>query len=129
MPSIDLVADGKKLARIGFFVQFFTATVMVGLTAVLATTVETVSVALGAASSIVPNGIFAFFAFRFAGAQQTQAVAKSMVQGARFKLIVVAIIFGIAFKFFNAQPGFLFCAFAISTLSYWLTMFHLSRTS
>ena len=118
MPAIDLVADGKKLAKVGLIVQVIVAAFLIGVTAVLATSNDVVSVALGTATSIIPNGIFAFFAFRFAGAQQTQAVAKSMVQGARFKLIVVAIMFGIAFKVFNAQPVFLFCAFAITIVSY-----------
>lgn len=127
MPSTDLVADGKKLAKIGFFVQLCVATFLIGLSAVLATSNDVLSVAFGTASSIIPNGIFAFFAFRFAGAQQTQAVAKSMVQGARFKLIVVAIMFGIAFKVFDAQPVFLFCAFAITIVSYWVTLFRLSK--
>lgn len=127
MPAIDLVADGKKLAKVGLIVQVIVAAFLIGVTAVLATSTDVVSVALGTATSIIPNGIFAFFAFRFAGAQQTQAVAKSMVQGARFKLIVVAIMFGIAFKVFNAQPVFLFCAFAITIVSYWLTLFYLSQ--
>lgn len=127
MPAIDLVADGKKLAKVGLIVQVIVAAFLIGVTAVLATSTDAVSVALGTATSIIPNGIFAFFAFRFAGAQQTQAVAKSMVQGARFKLIVVAIMFGIAFKVFNAQPVFLFCAFAITIVSYWLTLFYLSQ--
>lgn len=127
MPSNDLVADGKKLAKTGFIVQLCVATFLIGLTAGLATTNEMLSVALGATASIIPNGIFAFFAFRFSGAQQTEAVAKSMVQGARFKLIVVAIMFGIAFRVFNAQPLFLFCAFAITIVSYWVTLFCLSK--
>ena len=123
MPAIDLVADGKKLAKKGFFVQSIVATILVGLAATLTTAENTISVALGAVSSIIPNGIFAFFAFRFAGAQHSRAVAKSMMQGARYKLLVVAVIFGIAFIVFKAQPIYLFGAFAISTLSYWLTLF------
>jgi ATP synthase protein I len=129
MPAIDLVADGKKFAKIGFFVQLILAAILTGATAVFSTLENSISVALGSASSIIPNGIFAFFAFRYTGAQKSRAVAKSMMQGARFKLLIVAVIFGIAFIVFKAQPVFLFCAFAISTLSYWLTMFQLSRSA
>ena len=129
MPSTDLVAGGKKLAKVGFFVQLVVTTVMVIITALLTSSEGVVSVLLGAASSIIPNGIFAFFAFRFAGAQQSRAVANSLMQGARYKLVLAAIIFAIAFIAFNAQPGLLFCAFAIATLSYWLTLFRLSQTS
>ncbi len=129
MPSTNLVAGGKKLAKVGFFVQLSVTIVMVIIAALLTTAEGVLSVLLGAASSIVPNGIFAFFAFRFAGAQQSRAVANSMMQGARYKLVLAAIIFAIAFIAFNAQPGLLFCAFAIATLSYWLTLFRLSQTS
>ena len=127
MPANDLVADGKRLAKVGLVVQVMVAAFLTGVTAVVATSNDAISTALGSASSIIPNAIFAFFAFRFAGAQQTQAVAKSMVQGARYKFLIVAVIFGIAFKGFNAQPLYLFCAFAVTTISYWATLFRLSK--
>lgn len=88
-----------------------------------------ISVVIGASASIIPNGIFAFFAFRFVGAQQAKAVAQSLMQGARYKLGLAALIFGIAFIAFEAQPVLLFCAFAVATISYWLTMFRLSQSA
>ncbi|WP_100644136.1 ATP synthase subunit I [Alteromonas facilis] len=129
MPSIDLVEGGKKLAKYGFFTQIIVTLAMVVIAATVFSIDAAVSVALGSAASIIPNGIFAFFAFRFSGAQRSQAVAKNLMQGARYKLGLAAIIFGIAFIAFEAQPLLLFCAFAITTISYWLTMIRFSAAA
>lgn len=126
MPSNDLVADGKALAKTGFFVQLGVTVVLAIAAAILTDLNGVESVLLGCCASVIPNGIFAFFAFRFAGAQQAKAVASSLMQGARYKLGLAALIFGIAFIVFEAQPVLLFCAFAVATISYWLTMFRVS---
>ncbi|MDM7859330.1 ATP synthase subunit I [Alteromonas sp. ASW11-36] len=129
MPSNDLVADGKALAKVGFFVQLGVTVVLAAAAATATDLNGVISVLLGCFASVVPNGIFAFFAFRFSGAQQAKAVATSLMQGARYKLGLAALIFGIAFIAFEAQPVLLFCAFAIATISYWLTMFRVSQSS
>ncbi|WP_100657556.1 ATP synthase subunit I [Alteromonas flava] len=127
MPSNDLVGSGKKLAKLAFCTQLAVSVCMVFAAALTWSVHAAVSVALGSAASVIPNGIFAFFAFRFSGAQQSRAVAQSLMQGARYKLGLAAIIFGIAFIVFNAHPGFLFCAFAITTLMYWITLLRVSK--
>lgn len=125
--SDNLVADGKKLAKSCIFAQIIVSLLLVLGSAWIYPQDYWIAVTLGALASIVPNGIFAGFSFRYSGARQAHNVTKSMNQGAKLKMILTAIIISVAFIVLSAQPVFLFCAYAIVTMTYWLMMFWSSR--
>ncbi|WP_232373445.1 ATP synthase subunit I [Alteromonas sp. RKMC-009] len=81
------------------------------------------SAAIGAFISILPNAIFALFAFRYSGASKNELVVRSFSQGAKLRLVLAVILFVVAFKFLHAIPEAVFAAFAVTTVSYWLAMF------
>ena len=117
----DLAAPGKKLARKGLLVQAVTATILVALTVFFGSK-EWISTALGCFAFFLPHSIFAYWVFRYAGATKNRIVAQSFNQGMKLKLIITALIFVIAFSFFNAHPLLLLGAYAITSLSQWMAM-------
>ena len=118
----DLAQEGKNLARKALVAQLLVSTVLVMAVWLAMGSHQAVSVAMGSLISILPNSIFAVFAFRYAGARQNQQVARSFSQGAKIKLAISFILFVIAFKGLHVDPLALIGGFAIATVSYWLAL-------
>jgi len=118
----DLAATGKSIAKRAIAVQAI-VTVVIAIVAGLATDTKIgISVFFGALISLLPNMVFAIFAFRFSGARHNQQVARSFSQGAKVKLALSIILFVIAFNWLEASPLALFAGFAVATVSHWLAL-------
>ena len=122
----DLARQGKLLAKKGTVCQLVTAACLIILSGVMASVELSISVSVGAMVSILPNFVFAVFAFRYSGASQNSLVARSFSQGSRVKLAMTIILFVVAFAVLKTQPVALFTAYAITTVSYWLALFRFS---
>ena len=123
MVNRDLAGAGKKLARHALQIQVIVMTLLVIISAWAMSVEVAKSAALGALISILPNAIFALFAFRYSGASKNELVVRSFSQGAKLRLVLAVILFVVAFKFLHAIPEAVFAAFAVTTVSYWLAMF------
>ena len=119
-----LARRGLDLAKKGLLFQAITAIVITGLAGVAGGSHSAISAAAGTLISILPNIVFAIFAFRYAGASKNELVARSFSQGSKMKLALTIILFVIAFKGLNASPLEIFMAFVITTASHGLAMFH-----
>ncbi|NQZ21304.1 MAG: ATP synthase subunit I [Colwellia sp.] len=62
------------------------------------------SVLTGGAIGVIPNFIFAYKAFRFAGAKSSKLVVESFFSGVKLKMVVTALLFSLAFKFLVILP-------------------------
>ena len=62
------------------------------------------SVVAGGAIGIIPNFIFAYKAFRFAGAQSSKLVVESFFSGVKLKMVITALLFSLAFRFLVILP-------------------------
>ena len=119
-----LAKRGLDLAKKGLLFQAITAIVITGLAGVAGGSHSAISAAAGTLISILPNIVFAIFAFRYAGASKNELVARSFSQGSKMKLALTIILFVIAFKGLNVSPLEIFMAFVITTASHGLAMFH-----
>ncbi len=119
-----LARRGLDLAKKGLLFQAITAIVITGLAGAAGGIHSAISAAAGTLISILPNIVFAIFAFRYAGASKNELVARSFSQGSKMKLALTIILFVIAFKGLNASPLEIFMAFVITTASHGLAMFH-----
>ncbi len=119
-----LARRGLELAKKGLLFQAITAIVITGLAGVAGGSHSAISAAAGTLISILPNIVFAIFAFRYAGASKNELVARSFSQGSKMKLALTIILFVIAFKGLNVSPLEIFMAFVITTASHGLAMFH-----
>lgn len=122
-----MTSPGRKLARSALGSQCFTAIVLILITLATGTKSDVVSVALGAAISIVPTLAFALFAFRYAGASKNHLVSKSFSQGAKLKLVLTMFLFVVAFAGFKAHPLGVFLSYAATSASYALALFWFSK--
>lgn len=119
-----LAKRGVNLAKKGLLFQVITGLIVTIFAGAVSGYHSAISAGAGALISILPNMVFAAFAFRYAGASKNQLVARSFSQGSKLKLALTIILFVIAFKGLNATPLEIFMAFVITTASHGLAMFH-----
>ena len=62
------------------------------------------SVLAGGVVTIIPNCVFAYKAFRYAGASSSELVMKSFFSGVKLKMLLTAILFIFAFKIMVILP-------------------------
>jgi ATP synthase protein I len=71
------------------------------------------SVLTGGAVAIIPNIVFAYKAFKFAGARAAKQVMDSFFSGVKLKLGLTALLFALAFKFLVLLPVPFFTGFCL----------------
>lgn len=80
--------------------------VLSALVAGVLTASHGISMLLGGLAVLIPNGVFAFFAFRHGGAGNARNIVRSFYLGEALKLVSVAILLTIIFTAFDKLiPG------------------------
>ena len=82
---------------IAFVIQFFICVIAALVSLLLIDLVAAYSILLGGLISIVPNGYFAWKAFRFRGARNTPLIVKSFYAGETGKLVMTGVLFALVF--------------------------------
>lgn len=82
---------------IAFVIQFVLCVIAALVILLVVDRVAAYSILLGGFISIVPNGYFAWKAFRFRGARNTPLIIKSFYAGETGKLIMTGILFALVF--------------------------------
>ena len=59
---------------------------------------------LGSLIGIVPNLVFAYKAFKYAGARDSKKVVESFFSGVKLKMVVMCLILGLTLKFVVILP-------------------------
>lgn len=72
-----------------------------------------ISALIGGFIGIIPNVVFAFKAFRYAGARSAKKVVESFFSGIKIKMVLTAILFSLVFKFLVIQPLPFFSIFCL----------------
>lgn len=116
-----LTKTGRKLALMQILIMI--ATVLFCTTVVyLVWGGEYATSALaGGCVAVIPNCVFAYKAFQFAGARASQQVMKSFYSGAKLKLGLTAVLFALAFKFLVILPAPFFGIYSLAVVSALLT--------
>jgi ATP synthase protein I len=71
------------------------------------------SAALGSAIGIIPNLLFAYKAFRYAGARASKLVVESFFSGVKLKMALMALLLGLTLKFIVISPLPFFSMFCL----------------
>ena len=71
------------------------------------------SAALGGAIGIVPNLLFAYKAFKYAGARASRQVVDSFFSGVKLKMALMAMLLGLCLKFVEVSPLPFFSTFCL----------------
>lgn len=72
-----------------------------------------ISALAGGVIAIIPNCIFAYKAFRYAGAKSSKLVVSSFFSGVKLKMLVTAILLVFAFKLLVILPLAFFGTFCL----------------
>lgn len=111
--SNPLVKPGRKFAyqQVGFsIVIVFVCTLITFFIWGLA---HAQSVLAGGVIVIIPNSVFAYKAFKYAGAQSSKLVVNSFFSGVKLKMLIMAILLIFAFKLLVILPIAFFGTFCL----------------
>mgnify|MGYP000200440939 FL=1 len=96
--SNPLVKTGRKLAYQQISISIIIVLIFTLVTYFFWGLAHSVSVLTGGVIGIIPNVIFAYKAFKHAGARSSKLVVESFFSGVKIKMIVTAVLFSVAFK-------------------------------
>ena len=97
--SNPLVKPGRKFAYQQIGISIFIVLVCSLITYFIWGLAIAISTLVGGAIGIIPNIVFAYKAFKYAGAKSSRLVVESFFSGVKIKMIVMALLFALAFKF------------------------------
>lgn len=117
--SSKLVGRGRKAAlkHIGF--QTFLVLAVTLVCGSIWGSHAAMSAVVGGAIYIVPNLIFAWCAFAFAGARQARSVVMSLYFGEVVKLVLTIVLFVIALAWMKLDILSLYLAFGVALAAQW----------
>lgn len=122
-----MVGKGKLLAIKTLQLQLVVVAICSLIFVVFFNTHAGLSYLIGAVVSVLPSMVFAFFAFRFAGATKKELVMKSFSQGSKLKLAMTIILFVLAYQLTLLQPVFMLIGFAVTTATHTIGIFWISK--
>ncbi|NMP30796.1 F0F1 ATP synthase assembly protein I [Thalassotalea sp. M1531] len=113
----QLVKPGRKLSRQQLI--FASSLVLVStVTIFLSWGLSHAQSALaGGCIGVIPNFVFALYAFRFAGASASKQVMDSFFKGAKIKMVLTALLFALSFKFLSISLVPFFSTYILAVVS------------
>ncbi|WP_126756115.1 ATP synthase subunit I [Aliidiomarina taiwanensis] len=118
-----LTHDGRRIAKRLLVLQAAATLVLVALFAWIYGPSGAITASAGGVISLVPNAVFAVYAFRFGGARSASEVVRSFYAGEAVKMVLTIILFAAAFMTLNGPWLPLFIVFGVVTFMHWLIPF------
>src|SRR5690554_1949042 len=118
-----LTFAGRRLAKRLLLLQAAVAFVLLAFFAWLYGAAGAKTAFAGSIISLVPNAIFAVYAFRFGGARSASEVVRSFYAGEAVKMVLTIILFAVAFITLSEPWLPLFIVFSVVTFMHWLIPF------
>lgn len=107
-----LTIAGRKFAFSQVLFTIFIVLLTTLITYFIWGTAHAKSTLVGGGVVIVPNIVFAFKAFRYAGARSSRKVVDSFFSGVKLKMALMALLLALAFKFIVLSPVPFFMMFS-----------------
>jgi ATP synthase protein I len=123
----SLAQEGRQLARKVLFYQWLVAILLALIFFVFIGKYTGISALYGGLICVVPGKVFAFLAFRYAGASQNQLVVRSFNKGSKLKFLITIVMFAVIFRWPNLQPLPLFISYFVTLMVQWPIIIFLSR--
>jgi ATP synthase protein I len=123
----SLAQEGRQLARKVLFYQSLIAIFLAFIFSVFIGKYTGISVLYGGLICVVSGTVFAFLAFRYAGASQNQLVVRSFNKGSKLKFLITIVMFAAIFRWPNLQPLPLFISYFVTLMVQWPIIIFLSR--
>lgn len=117
------VADARKSAYKLVLSQLVVAGVIALAFFLAADAAAAKSAFKGGLVAVIPNFIFAFFAFRFSALDNANLVLASFMRGQSLKLILTAVLLALVFSQQQLVPGVFLTGFLLTLLAQWMAPF------
>ena len=75
----------------------------------------------GGAASVLPNFVFALYAFRYMGASKAEQVFDSIKRGNGLKFLITICLFALIFKHFAVMALPFFCCYILVMFTQWFS--------
>ena len=123
----NLAQEGRQLARKVLFFQSLIAIVLTLFFTLLSGKYSGISAIYGGLICVLPGMVFAFLAFRYAGASQNKLVVRSFNKGSNLKFIFTIVLFVVVYKLPNLQPLPLLVSYIVTLMAQWPIIIFISR--
>ena len=114
-----MTQEGLNLARKTLFFQSLIVVVIALLFTVYLGKYSGLSALYGGMICLVSGAVFAFLAFRYAGANQIKLVVRSFNKGSKLKFIFTIVMFVVVYKWQNLQPLPLIISYIVTLMAQW----------
>ncbi|MDX3775214.1 ATP synthase subunit I [Chromatiaceae bacterium AAb-1] len=116
-----------KQARKSAYLLLLCQTIIAGFIALaffLGTGTEAAKSAFkGGLIAVIPGFVFAFFAFRYSGADYAAQVSAAFMRGHSLKILLTVVLFGVVFQQEQLVTGPFLTGFIITLLAQWTAPF------
>jgi ATP synthase protein I len=125
--AASLTQEGRHLARKVLFYQSIIVVLFTIFFTVFYGKYSGISALYGGVVCLVTGAVFAFLAFRYAGASQNQLVVRSFNKGSKLKFLITIVMFVVVYKWPNLQPLPLLISYFVTLMAQWPIIIFLSR--
>jgi ATP synthase protein I len=125
--AASLTQEGRNLARKVLFYQSIIVIIFTTFFTVFYGKYSGISALYGGVVCLVTGAVFAFLAFRYAGASQNQLVVRSFNKGSKLKFLFTIVMFVVVYKWPNLQPLPLLISYFVTLMAQWPIIIFLSR--
>jgi ATP synthase protein I len=88
-----------------------------------------ISALYGGLICLFPGMVYAYLAFKYAGASQNRLVVRSFNKGSKVKFIFTIVLFVMAYKWSNLEPLPLLISYVVTLMAQWPIIIFMSRVS
>jgi ATP synthase protein I len=127
--ATSLTQEGRKLAIKVLIYQSITAIVLTLFFIFYFGIYSGISAFYGGLICILPGMIFAFLAFRYAGASKNKLVVRSFNKGSKLKFIFTIVLFFVVYKWPDLQPLPLLISYVVTLMAQWPIIIIVSRVN
>jgi ATP synthase protein I len=124
-----LAQEGRQLARKVLFYQSLIAMTLACIFFLFLDKYSGISALYGGLICVLPGMVFAFLAFKYAGASQNKLVVRNFNKGSKLKFIITIVLFVMAYKSPNLQPLPLLISYVITLMAQWPIIILVSRVN
>lgn len=125
----NLAQEGRQLARKVLFYQSLIAMTLACIFFLFLDKYSGISALYGGLICVLPGMVFAFLAFKHAGASQNKLVVRNFNKGSKLKFIITIVLFVMAYKSPNLQPLPLLISYVITLMTQWPIIILVSRAN
>jgi len=125
----NLAQEGRQLARKVLFYQSLIAMTLACIFFLFLDKYSGISALYGGLICVLPGMVFAFLAFKHAGASQNKLVVRNFNKGSKLKFIITIVLFVMAYKSPNLQPLPLLISYVITLMAQWPIIILVSRAN